>query len=392
MKRNSDRILTTHVGSLPRPDELRQMLVARDEGEPYDHDAFEPAVRAAAIDIVKQQRGAGLDIINDGEQSKRSWSTYARERIGGHQPRPRPADYKPHAIFGRDAVDFPEYFELQGPGRGQNTRGGITSSGAIPRFDTCVEPLTYIGQQFLQRDIDNLKAAIETMPAEEAFMSAVSPGTIEHWLHNEYYKTSEEYLYGIAEAMRVEYEAIAEAGFVVQIDDPDIADAWQIHPEMDAAQYRKHAQVRIEALNHALRNVPRELVRLHVCWGSYHGPHKYDIEMHEIIDIVLMTRAQGFAVEAANPRHAMDHRAWQEAKLPDDIVMIPGVVGHDSDFIETPELVADRIETYARIFGRENVIAGTDCGLGPRVGHPKIAWAKFESLAEGAKLATARFW
>jgi 5-methyltetrahydropteroyltriglutamate--homocysteine methyltransferase len=392
MKRNSDRILTTHVGSLPRPDQLRQMLVARDEGESYDHEAFEPAVRAAAIDIVRQQREAGLDIINDGEQSKRSWSTYARERLGGHQPRPRPADYKPHSIFGRDAVDFPEYFDLQGPGRGQNTRGGITSSGAVPRFDTCVEPLAYIGQQFLRRDIDNLKAALEASPAEEAFMSAVSPGTIEHWLQNGYYKTAEEYLYGIAEAMRVEYEAIAEAGFVVQIDDPDIADAWQIHPEMDAAQYRKHAQVRIEALNHALRNVPRDRVRLHVCWGSYHGPHKYDIEMREIIDIVLLTRAQGFAVEAANPRHAMDHRAWQDAKLPDDIVMIPGVVGHDSDFIEPPELVADRIETYARIFGRENVIAGTDCGLGPRVGHPKIAWAKFDSLVEGTRLATARLW
>jgi 5-methyltetrahydropteroyltriglutamate--homocysteine methyltransferase len=392
MKRNTDRILTTHVGSLPRPDVLREMLVARDEGQAYDNDAFEPAIRAAVVDVVKQQREAGLDIINDGEQSKRSWSTYARERLGGHQPRPRPADYKPHAIFGRDAVDFPEYFEMQGPGRGQNTRGGITSSGAIPRFDTCVEPLAYIGQSYLQRDIDNLKAALEASPAEEAFMSAVSPGTIEHWLHNEYYKTSEEYLYGIAEAMRVEYEAIAEAGFVVQIDDPDIADAWQIHPEMDVAQYRKHAQVRIEALNHALRNVPPEQVRLHVCWGSYHGPHKYDIEMGDIIDVVLMTRAQGFAVEAANPRHAMDYRAWQDAKLPDGIVMIPGVVGHDSDFIETPELVADRIEKYASIFGRENVIAGTDCGLGPRVGHPKVAWAKFDSLVEGAKLATARLW
>ncbi len=192
--------------------------------------------------------------------------------------------------------------------------------------------------------------------------------------------------------MRVEYEAIAEAGFVVQIDDPDIADAWQIHAEMDVAQYRKHAQLRIEALNHALRNVPPDRVRLHVCWGSYHGPHKYDIEMCDIIDIVLMTRAQGFAVEAANPRHAMDYRAWQDVSVPDGIVMIPGVVGHDSDFIETPELVADRLETYARIFGRENVIAGTDCGLGPRVGHPKVAWAKFESLVEGAKLATARLW
>jgi 5-methyltetrahydropteroyltriglutamate--homocysteine methyltransferase len=392
MKRNSDRILTTHVGSLPRPDALRQMLVARDEGQEYDKDAFEPAIRAATLDIVRQQREAGLDIINDGEQSKRSWSTYARERLGGHKSRPQPRDYTAHAIFSRDAVDFPEYFEQQGPGRGGNTRGGITSSGAGPRFDTVFEPLTYVGQQYLQRDLDNLKAALEVYPAEEAFVSAVSPGTIEHWLHNDYYKTEEEYLYAIADAMRVEYEAIADAAFIVQIDDPDIADAWQIHAEMDVPQYRKYAQLRIEALNHALRNVPPESVRLHVCWGSYHGPHKYDIEMRDIIDIVLMTRAQGFAVEAANPRHAMDHRAWQEVKRPDGIVMIPGVVGHASDFVEHPELVADRIETYARIFGRENVIAGTDCGLGPRVGHPKIAWAKFESLVEGAKLATQHLW
>jgi 5-methyltetrahydropteroyltriglutamate--homocysteine methyltransferase len=392
MKRNTDRVLTTHVGSLPRPDDLRLMLIAKDEGQPYDRDAFIAGVSAAVRAAVKQQRAAGLDIINDGEQSKRSWSTYARERLGGHQPRPRPADYKAHSIFSRDAVEFPEYFELQGPGRGQNTRGGITSSGAGPRFDTCVEPLTYVGGDVLQRDLDNLTAAMQNSGAEEGFMSAVSPGTIEHWLQNGYYKTEEEYLFAIAEAMRVEYEAIAAAGFVVQIDDPDIADAWQIHAEMDVARYRKHAQLRIEALNHALRNVAPDRVRLHVCWGSYHGPHKYDIEMRDILDIVLMTRAQGFAVEAANPRHAMDHRAWQEAKLPDGIVMIPGVVGHDSDFIETPELVADRIETYARIFGRENVIAGTDCGLGPRVGHPKIAWAKFESLVEGARLASARLW
>ena len=392
MKRNTDRILTTHVGSLPRPDQLRLMLIAKDEGEPYDRDAFEAGVGAAVRNAVQQQRAVGLDIINDGEQSKRSWSTYARERLGGHQPRPRPADYKPHSIFGRDAVDFPEYFELQGPGRGQNTRGGITSSGVGPRFDTCVEPLSYIGQAVLRRDIHNLTAAMKDSGAEEGFVSAVSPGTIEHWLKNGYYKTVEEYLYAIAEAMRVEYEAIAEAGFVVQIDDPDLADAWQIHAEMDVPQYRKHAQLRIEALNHALRNVAPDRVRLHVCWGSYHGPHKYDIAMRDIIDIVLMTRAQGFAVEAANPRHAMDHLAWQEARLPDGIVMIPGVVGHASDFIETPELVAHQIETYARIFGRENVIAGTDCGLGPRVGHPRIAWAKFESLVEGARLATAHLW
>jgi 5-methyltetrahydropteroyltriglutamate--homocysteine methyltransferase len=392
MIRSADRILTTHVGSLPRPDDLRLMLVAKDDGQPYDAALFARGVRSAVADVVRQQLEAGLDIVNDGEESKRSWSTYARERIGGHEPRPRAPGYRATPIYGRDAVEFPEYFEASGPGRGPNTRGGITSSGAIPRSDACVAPLTYVGQAVLQADLDNLKSALQGAIAAEAFMSAVSPGTIEHWLRNDYYKSDEEYVYAIADAMRVEYEAIVNAGFVLQIDDPDLADAWQMHPELDVPQYRKHAQLRIEALNHALRNIAPDRVRLHVCWGSYHGPHKYDIDMRDIIDVVLMTRAQGFAVEAANPRHAHDWAAWQDVKLPDGIVLISGVVGHDSDFIETPELVADRIERYAAIAGRENVVAGTDCGLGPRVGHPKIAWAKFESLVEGARIANKRLW
>jgi 5-methyltetrahydropteroyltriglutamate--homocysteine methyltransferase len=368
------------------------MLVAKDDGQPYDAERMQTLVSAAVTDAVRQQADAGLDIINDGEQSKRSWSTYARERLAGHEPRPRPEGPPRAPIYGRDNVEFPEYFELFGPGRGPNTRGGITSVGAIPRSDTCVAPLAYIGQAALQADIYNLKSALEGVSAAEAFMSAVSPGTIEHWLRNEYYKSDEEYVYAIAEAMRVEYEAIVDAGFVLQVDDPDLADAWQMHPEMNVPEYRKYAQLRIEALNHALRNISPERVRLHVCWGSYHGPHKYDIEMRNIIEVVLMTRAQGFAVEAANSRHAVDWRAWQEAKLPDGIVLIPGVVGHESDFIEHPDLVAERIERYASVVGRENVIAGTDCGLGPRVGHPKIAWAKFESLVEGSRRASSRLW
>jgi 5-methyltetrahydropteroyltriglutamate--homocysteine methyltransferase len=392
MIRSTDRILTTHVGSLPRPDELRSLLVAKDEGDPYDSARLEALVQGAVHDVVRQQRRAGLDIVNDGEESKRSWSTYARERLGGHEPRPRTEGHHRVPIYGRDNAEFPEYFEAFGPGRGPNTRGGITSSGAIPRADTCVAPLTYVGQAVLQQDLDNLTAALQGSGTPEAFMSAVSPGTIEHWLRNDYYKSDEEYLYAIADAMRVEYEAIVAAGFVLQIDDPDLADAWQMHPEMDVQQYRDYARLRIEALNHALRTIAPDRVRLHVCWGSYHGPHKYDIAMRDIIDIVLMTRCQGFAVEAANPRHAMDWRAWQETKLPEGIVLIPGVVGHASDFIETPELVADSIERYASIVGRENVIASTDCGLGPRVGHPKIAWAKFESLVEGARLATKSLW
>ena len=392
MKRSHARILTTHVGSLPRPEGLRQMLVAKDDGLAYDPSAFETAVTDAVSEAVRLQVAHGIDVVNDGEQSKRSWSTYARERLGGHEQRPRPEGYHAYSIFARDAVDFAAYFEVFGPGRGPNTRGGITSSGAGPRSDTCVAPLTYVGQPQLRRDIDNLKAALQGVAVEETFMSAVSPGTIEHWLRNEYYKDEEQYVHAIADAMRVEYEAIVDAGFILQIDDPDLADAWQMHPEMDVAAYRRHAELRIDALNHGLRNIDPSRVRLHVCWGSYHGPHKYDVEMRDIIDVVLKTRAQGFAIEAANPRHAHDWQAWQEATLPDGIVLIPGVVGHDTDFIEAPELVADRIEQYARIVGRENVVAGTDCGLGPRVGHPQIAWAKFDSLVEGARIASRRLW
>jgi 5-methyltetrahydropteroyltriglutamate--homocysteine methyltransferase len=392
MKRSEHRILTTHVGSLPRPEGLRQILVAKDDGQPYDLEAFERAVADAVSEAVRLQIAHGIDVVNDGEQSKRSWSTYARERLGGHEQRPRPEGYHPYSIFSRDAADFAAYFEVFGPGRGPNARGGISASGAVPRSDTCVAPLTYTGQAQLQRDLDNLKAAMQGTGVEEGFMSAVSPGTIEHWLRNEYYRGEEEYLYAIAEAMREEYDAIVDSGYVLQIDDPDLADAWQMHPEMDVPAYRKYAQLRIEALNHGLRNIDPSRVRLHVCWGSYHGPHKYDIEMRDIIDIVLMTRAQGFAIEAANPRHAHDWQAWQDATIPDGTVLIPGVVGHDSDFIEHPELVADRIEQYARIVGRENVVAGTDCGLGPRVGHPQIAWAKFDSLAEGARIASTRLW
>jgi 5-methyltetrahydropteroyltriglutamate--homocysteine methyltransferase len=392
MQRSADRILTTHVGSLPRPDDLRQALVARDDGQPYDAAGFESLVKNAVAGVVREQVAYGIDVINDGEQSKRSWSTYARERLGGHENHPDQAKGGGHPIFGRDLPEFAEYFETMGPGRGPNARGGITASGAMPRYDVVVGPLTYTGQEFLQRDLDNFKAALSATPALEGFVSAVSPGTIEHWLHNQYYKSDEEYLYAIADAMRVEYEAIANAGFVVQIDDPDLADGWQIHPEMDVPAYRKYAELRIEALNHGLRNIAPDQVRLHVCWGSYHGPHKYDIEMSNVIDIVLKTRAQAFAVEASNARHAHDWAAWQDARIPDGTIVIPGVVGHDSDFIEHPQLVADRIERYAGIVGRENVVAGTDCGLGPRVGHARIAWAKFESLVEGARIATKRLW
>ena len=230
------------------------------------------------------------------------------------------------------------------------------------------------------------------MTPEETFLPSVAPGTIEHWLRNEYYSSDEEYLFALADAVREEYKAIVDAGFLLQIDDPDLGDAWQIHSDMTVPEYRKFAELRIEALNHALRDIPPERVRLHVCWGSYHGPHLFDIPLRDIIDLILKVRAEGYSIEASNPRHDHEWRMWEDVKLPEGKVLIPGVVGHSSDFIEHPELVAERLIKYARLVGRENVIAGTDCGLGTRVGHPKITWAKFQAMAEGAQLATKELW
>jgi 5-methyltetrahydropteroyltriglutamate--homocysteine methyltransferase len=244
----------------------------------------------------------------------------------------------------------------------------------------------------VREDVANFKTALTGVDVAEAFLPAVAPGTVEHWLRNEHYGSDEAYLAAIADAMKIEYDAIVQAGFLLQIDDPDLADAWQIHPQMSVAEYRKFAALRIEALNHALRDIAPERVRFHVCWGSYHGPHKYDIPLRVLTDLILAVRAQGYSIEASNPRHDHEWRVWEDVKLPAGRILIPGVVGHASDFVEHPELVAERLTKYAQVAGRENVIAGTDCGLGPRVGHPRIAWAKFEALVEGARLATQQLW
>ena len=379
MRHSSERILTTHAGSLARPDELRELLIARDERRPVDADALAARIRSAVAGVVRQQVAVGLDVINDGEQSKRNFTTYARERLGGIEERPlKPGERVLAQIYGRDAAEFPEYFA---------GRGNLAGREAV-----CVGPLTHVGHEAVRADIDNFKAALAGVAATETFLPAVAPGTIEHWLRNEHYATDEAFLAAIADAMKPEYDAIVAAGFLLQIDDPDLADAWQIHPHLSVAEYRTFAALRIEALNHALRDIAPERVRFHVCWGSYHGPHKHDLPLRELADLILAVRAQGYSIEASNPRHDHEWRVWEDVRLPDGKILIPGVVGHASDFVEHPELVAERLVKYARLVGRERVIAGTDCGLGPRVGHPKIAWAKFEALVEGARLATKRLW
>jgi 5-methyltetrahydropteroyltriglutamate--homocysteine methyltransferase len=379
MRRSDARILTTHAGSLARPDALRALLTAKDEGQPYDAAVLAAQTRAAVAGVVREQVAVGLDVINDGEQSKRNFTTYARERLAGIAERVlKPGERVLAQIYGRDAAEFPEYFA---------GRGNLAGREAL-----CTGPLLYVGHKAVEADIANFRAALAGVEVVEAFLPAVAPGTIEHWLRNEHYGSDEAYLAAIADAMKVEYDAIVRAGFLLQIDDPDLADAWQIHPQMSVAEYRTFAALRIEALNHALRDIPPERVRFHVCWGSYHGPHKYDIPLRELTDLILAVRAQAYSIEASNPRHEHEWRVWEDVRLPADRILVPGVVGHASDFVEHPELVAERLVRYARVVGRENVIAGTDCGLGPRVGHPKIAWAKFEALVEGARLATRQLW
>ncbi|HKV54499.1 MAG TPA: cobalamin-independent methionine synthase II family protein [Candidatus Binataceae bacterium] len=377
MKRSIGRILTSHAGSLSRPEDLRALLTAKHAGEPYDAETFAERVRNAVAEVVRKQIECGIDVVNDGELSKINFTGYARERLSGVSRKAHERGRDSFKIWGRDESEFPEYFAAI------NFRIGDA---------VCGGPLKYIGHAAVQADILNLKAALEIAPAAEAFLPAVAPGTIEHWLQNDYYANDEAYLAAIAEAMREEYLAIADAGFILQIDDPDLGDAWQIHPEMDVHAYRKFAELRIDVLNHALRGIPPERIRFHMCWGSYHGPHKYDIPLSDIVDLVLKVNAECYSIEASNPRHEHEWRVWEKVKLPDGKILMPGVAGHASDFVEHPELVAERLTRYAQLVGRENVIAGTDCGLGTRVGHPKIAWAKFEALAEGARIASQRLW
>jgi 5-methyltetrahydropteroyltriglutamate--homocysteine methyltransferase len=382
MKRSTERILVTHAGTLPRPTDLTEMLAAKNEGKAYDHEAYSQRVRSAVAQGVRQQADCGIDIVNDGELGKANFSRYTRERLSGFVEKPAGPDFRPTSIFGRDLAEFSDYFN----------KGGRTSIGYHARVFYCSEPLKYVGHAAVKADIEYFKAALRGVEVEEAFLPAVAPGTMEHWMKNEYYPTDEAYLFAIADAMHEEYKAIVDAGFILQIDDPDLADAWQMYPQMSVAEYRKYQELRIDALNHGLRNLPLDRVRFHMCWGSYHGPHKYDIPLRDIVDLILKVRAGAYSIEASNPCHEHEWRVWQEVKLPDGKILIPGVTGHYSDFIEHPQAIADRLVNFAKVVGKENLIAGTDCGIGTRVGHPQIAWAKFQAMAEGARLATKELW
>jgi 5-methyltetrahydropteroyltriglutamate--homocysteine methyltransferase len=376
MIKSNGRIRVTHQGTLPRSEELRTLVRARGSGQAYDAAALAQRLTAAVADVVRHQVDIGIDSINDGEQSKTTFSDYVTTRLGGLAPTPE-VYYSP--ITGRDRRDFPDYHQ-------RNRLGGTR------HVYQCVGPISYTGQTLVQTDIENLRAAIANLQVEQAYLPAVAPGSIEHWLRNTHYASEEEFLYAIADAMHHEYRAIVEAGLIVQIDDPDLADGWQVDPDLDLADYRRRARLRTEVLNHALRGLPPDRIVLHMCWGSGKGPHTNDLPLSEFVDIVLSVNAGAYSIEAANPRHDWEWEIWRDVKLPEGKVLIPGVVAHCTDHVEHPRLIAQRLVRYARLVGRENVMAGSDCGLGTRVGDPLICWAKLEAAVEGARLASQELW
>jgi 5-methyltetrahydropteroyltriglutamate--homocysteine methyltransferase len=378
---STDRILTTHAGSLPRPSDLRDMVLARANGAAHNPVAYEARLQAAVAEAVRRQAECGVDCVNDGELSKTNFTDYVRWRIAGYETRPSGGPRR-LSITARDETKFAGYFDANPRSRPMGP----------PRMPVCVEDLRYVGQEDLARDLANFKAALAGVSVAGAFLPANTPGTIEHWMLNEHYKSDEAFVFAIADAMHEEYQAIVDAGFLLQIDDPDLPDGWNCLPDVTVPEYRKYAAMRVDALNHALRGIQKEQVRLHVCWGSHHGPHHDDIPLKDIIDLIFRVNAGSFSIEASNPCHEHEWHVFEDVKLPEGATLIPGVVGHCTDFIEHPDLIAERLVRYARLVGRENVLAGTDCGLGTRVGHPSICWAKFEAMAEGARRATRILW
>jgi 5-methyltetrahydropteroyltriglutamate--homocysteine methyltransferase len=380
MKRSTERFLTTHTGSLPRPDDLIRMMYAKEEGVPVDRAALAERVRAAVGEVVKKQADAGVDLVNDGELSKPSYATYIKDRLGGFGGTGNTFVY-------RNLSDFPRLAQrvFGDPGRSRR------------KTPACNAPIAVRDAQAARDDVDNLTAALKQVKHEEGFMSAASPGVVSLFFRNDHYKDHETYLHAIAEAMRDEYETVAQAGLVLQIDCPDLAMGRHIqYADLDLAEFRRRMGMHIAALNHATRNIPPEQLRMHLCWGNYEGPHHFDVALSDIIDVVFTARPNAISLEAANPRHAHEYTLFERVKLPYGKVLIPGVIESKSNFIEHPELIAQRIGHYAELVGRENVIAGSDCGYGTWVGQaavdPDVVWAKLAAMAEGARIASKRFW
>jgi 5-methyltetrahydropteroyltriglutamate--homocysteine methyltransferase len=380
MQRSTDRFLTTHTGSLPRPDDLVRMMYAKEEGVPVDGAALAARVRRAVAEVVEKQIAAGIDLVNDGEMSKPSYATYVKDRLAGF------GGTGNTFVYG-DLVAFPNLARrvFGDPGRSRR------------KTPACNAPIAVRDPSAAEADVANLQAALAGKRVAGAFMSAASPGVISLFFRNEHYPSQEAYLFAIADAMRHEYETVAKAGFVLQLDCPDLAMGRHIqYADLSVEEFRKRARLHVEALNHAVANIPAEQVRIHLCWGNYEGPHHCDVPLADIIDIAFEARASAISFEAANPRHAHEWALFERVKLPVGKVLIPGVLESKSNFIEHPELVAQRLARYARLVGRENVIAGSDCGYGTWVGQAAVdsdvVWAKLAAMAEGARLAAREFW
>jgi 5-methyltetrahydropteroyltriglutamate--homocysteine methyltransferase len=379
MKRSVDRILTTHTGSLPRPADLAATLETLDAGDAPERSAFDARVRRAVADVVRQQIDVGVDVVSDGEQGKVGYSTYVRHRLTGFGGRASAVVSRP------DWADFPD----------AAARGERRSTVSRP---TCDGPIDWADRTAVQRDIDNLRAAVNAVQPTEAFMSAASPGVIAHFMKNEHYPSRDAYLARLVDVMKEEYDAVHRGGFVLQVDCPDLAMGRHLaFADLSNAEFMRIAAANVEALNHALRDIPPDRMRLHLCWGNYEGPHHRDIPLREILPIALRARPQALSFEGANPRHEHEWAVFREIRLPDDKLIIPGVLDSTTNFIEHPELVAQRIVRYAEVVGRERVLAGSDCGFGTfarsvNLVEPEIAWAKLRAMADGARLASRQLW
>ena len=403
MRRSQDHILTSHAGSLPRPDDLIDANRARESGGATDERRFQDQLRSSVAEVVRRQRSLGIDVPGDGEFGKsmghrvnyRAWWSYSFQRLGGLElgttglydlppRRSRPGEVVLTSFADRrDRLKFAAAYA--------DPDSGITTGPRAALWPVCVDKLSYTGHEPIKADIAHFKAALQAAGVEEGFMTSVAPGSASR-IANRYYKTEEELLFACADALREEYKAIVDAGLILQIDDPAIAENCDmVNPEPAPADYRKFSMVRVEALNHAIKGLPVNRIRFHLCWGSWHGPHTTDIPMREIVEVMLAVKCHAYSFEAGNARHEHEWRVWQDVKLPDGKLILPGVVSHATNVVEHPELVAERIARFANLLGRERVIASTDCGLGGRV-HPQIAWAKLETLAQGAALATRQLW
>lgn len=403
MHRSNSRILTTHVGSLVRPGPIAEVLRAESLGQAIDEGAFERILEPAVAEVVHKQAEVGVDIPSDGEFGKTMWTQYVSERLGGIERRDLAAGAQvvPNS---RDRQDFADFYSVYNPISVTMWLDPIVLEhlGGAPLQPpgrwVCTQPITYRGRPALQRDIANFKSALARVQVEDAFLPLAAPASVEASVPNEYYKSDEEYVYALADALREEYLQVVDAGFILQVDDAFIPYNYDrmMLQGVSMAEYRKHCEMRIDAVNHALRGIPEDRIRYHICWGSWAGPHTSDVPLGDIVDLVLRVQAQAYSVEAANPRHEYEWKVWRDHKLPEGKILIPGVIAHSTNVVEHPETVAERIERYASVVGRDNVIAGTDCGFAQgwtmNRTHPSVQWAKLRALADGAQLASSRLW